>query len=195
MEVCEFTLLQACRDAVRQKATKYRRNLPRINHRENAWPRICNSSKRFIFVFSTQVSYFNLSLKRFLKLSRSIIPGFAGFCFTFYFIFVYNDATFVPKRHTVTSRQPTSYGMIRNITSHHITSLVHTYIYTYINVFFSPPVMRLSSCSRLPSTLVARPDPLRKFGPWPRSAARAQGVQSGKSARGGIPSTYSHPGP
>ena len=28
-----------------------------------AWPRICNSFKHFIFVFSTQVSYFTLSLK------------------------------------------------------------------------------------------------------------------------------------
>ena len=35
----------------------------------------------------------------------------------------------------------------------------------------------------------ARPDPIRKFGPRPRSAARALGVESGKSARGGIPST------
>ena len=34
-----------------------------------AWPRICNSFKHFIFVFSTQVSYFNLSLKLSFNLS------------------------------------------------------------------------------------------------------------------------------
>ena len=36
---------------------------------------------------------------------------------------------------------------------------------------------------------VARPDAIRKFGPRPRSVARALGVQSGTSARGDIPST------
>ena len=45
------------------------------------------------------------------------------------------------------------------------------------------------SCPRLRGTQGTRPDPARKFGPWPRSVARALGVQSGKSARGGIPST------
>ena len=55
--------------------------------------------------------------------------------------------------------------------------------------FFSLPAACLSSCSRLRGTQGARPDPARKFGPWPRSVARALGVQSGKSTRGGIPST------
>ena len=60
------------------------------------------------------------------------------------------------------------------------------------NVFFGPstlfalPAAGLSSCSRLRGTQGARPDPLRKFGPWPRSVARAPGVQRGTPARGGI---------
>ena len=68
-------------------------------------------------------------------------------------------------------------------------------LYTYINVLFSPsaffslPAAGLSSCSRLRGTQGARPGPARKFGPWPRSVARALGVQSRKSAWGGIPST------
>ena len=71
--------------------------------------------------------------------------------------------------------------------------------YIYICVFlalrhFSLPASGLFSCSRRRGTQGARPDPARKFGPWPRSAARALGVQSGKSPRGGIPSTWSHPG-
>ena len=53
----------------------------------------------------------------------------------------------------------------------------------------------LSSCSWLRGTQGAHPDPIRKFGPRPRSVARAVGVESGTSAGGGIPSTYSHPGP
>ena len=59
------------------------------------------------------------------------------------------------------------------------------------SAFFSLPAAGLFSCSRLRGTQGARPDPARKFGPWPRSAARALGVQSGKSLRGGIPSTWS----
>ena len=55
--------------------------------------------------------------------------------------------------------------------------------------FFSLPPAGRSSCSRLRGTQGARPDPACKFGPWPRSVARALGVQSGKFARGGIPST------
>ena len=83
----------------------------------------------------------------------------------------------------------------RDFTSH--TSRRGT-LYTYIYIlmcFFGPSAFLslsaagLSSCSRLRGTLGARPDPLRKFGLWPRSVARALGVQSGKSARGGIPST------
>ena len=42
---------------------------------------------------------------------------------------------------------------------------------------------------------VSPPGPARKFVRWPRSVARALGVQSGKSARGGIPITSSRPGP
>ena len=45
------------------------------------------------------------------------------------------------------------------------------------------------SCSRLRGTQGACPGPVRKFGPWPRSVARALGVQSRTSPRGGIPST------
>ena len=68
-------------------------------------------------------------------------------------------------------------------------------LYIYINVFFGPsecyslPAAGLSSRSWLRGTQEARPDPLRKLGPWPRSVARALGVQSSKSARGGVPST------
>ena len=57
------------------------------------------------------------------------------------------------------------------------------------SAFFSLPVAGLFSCSRLRGTQGARPDPVRKFGPWPRSVARALGVQSRTSPRGGIPST------
>ena len=44
--------------------------------------------------------------------------------------------------------------------------------------FFSLPAAGLSSCSRLRGTQGARPDPIRKFGPRPRSVARALGVQA-----------------
>ena len=60
-------------------------------------------------------------------------------------------------------------------------SLVHK---IYINVFFGPlaffslPAAGVSLCSRLRGTQGARPEPVRKFGPWPRSVARALGVQS-----------------
>ena len=63
------------------------------------------------------------------------------------------------------------------------------------SAFCSLPAAGLSSWSRLRVTQGACPDPLRKFGPWPKSVARALGVQSGKSARGGIPITSSRPGP
>ena len=49
--------------------------------------------------------------------------------------------------------------------------------------FFGPsaflflPAADLSSCSRLRGTQGARPDPARKFGPWPRSVARALGFK------------------
>ena len=55
--------------------------------------------------------------------------------------------------------------------------------------FFSLPAAGLFSCSRLRGTQGARPDPIRKFGPRPRAVAHALGVESGTSARGGIPST------
>ena len=59
------------------------------------------------------------------------------------------------------------------------------------SAFFSLPAASLSSCSRLRGTQGARPDPAPKFGPWPRSVARALGVQSSKSesVKGEIPST------
>ena len=44
--------------------------------------------------------------------------------------------------------------------------------------FFSLPAAGLFSYSRLRGTQGARPDPARKFGPWPRSVAHALGVQS-----------------
>ena len=54
--------------------------------------------------------------------------------------------------------------------------------------FFSLPTAGLSSCSRLRGGQGARPDPMRKFGPRPRSVARILGVERVTSARGGIPS-------
>ena len=57
------------------------------------------------------------------------------------------------------------------------------------SLFVSLPAPGLSSCSRLHRMQGARPDPARNFEPWPRFVARALGVQSGKSTRGGIPST------
>ena len=54
---------------------------------------------------------------------------------------------------------------------------------------FSLPAAGLLSIFRLRSMRRAHPDPSRKFGPWLRSAARALGGQSGKTPRGGIPST------
>ena len=57
------------------------------------------------------------------------------------------------------------------------------------SAFISLPAAGLSSCSRLRGTQGTRPDAARMFGPWLRSVAREMGVQSGKSARGGIPST------
>ena len=38
------------------------------------------------------------------------------------------------------------------------------------------------------------PHTVLKFGSWPMSVARALGVESGASDRGGIRSSYSHPG-
>ena len=61
--------------------------------------------------------------------------------------------------------------------------------------FFNVPSAGRFSFSRIRGTQGARPDPARKFRPRPRSMAHALGVQSGKSPRGGTPSTYSHPGP
>ena len=57
------------------------------------------------------------------------------------------------------------------------------------SAFFSLAVAGFFSFFRLRGTQGARSDPARKFGPWPRSVARALGVQSGKSPRGGIPRT------
>ena len=42
---------------------------------------------------------------------------------------------------------------------------------------FSIPAVGLFSCSLLGGTQGARPDPARKFGPWPRSAACALGFK------------------
>ena len=67
--------------------------------------------------------------------------------------------------------------------------------------FFGPSAFYFSfgyvffSCSRLRGTQGARPDPVRTSRPWPGSVARAFAVQSRTSPRGGIPTTYSHPGP
>ena len=67
--------------------------------------------------------------------------------------------------------------------------------------FFGPSAFCFSfgcgflSCSRLRGTQGARPDPVRTLRSWPGSVARAFAVQSRTSPRGGIPSTYSHPGP
>ena len=67
------------------------------------------------------------------------------------------------------------------------------YIYVYIKMcFFRPSAFFAlttegpASCSGHCATQRARPDPIRKFGSWPRSVAHALWVQSGKSARGGI---------
>ena len=68
------------------------------------------------------------------------------------------------------------------ITMHICVFLAHRH-------FFSLPAAGLFSCSWLRGTQGAHPDPARMFGPWPRSAAHALGVPSGKSPRGGIPST------
>ena len=75
-------------------------------------------------------------------------------------------------------------------------------LYIYRNVFFHPsaffsfPAAGLSSCSRLRGTQGASPPgPCTQVGPRPRSVARALGVERGTPARGGIPSTLSHPGP
>ena len=81
---------------------------------------------------------------------------------------------------------------------HHKIYVRREILYIYINTsvcffgpsaFFSLPAAGISSCSRLRGTQRARLDSARKFGPWPRSVARALGVQSRKSARGGIPTT------
>ena len=77
-------------------------------------------------------------------------------------------------------------------------NLVNIYIWKSFfgpSEFFSLPAPGLSSCSRLCGTQGARSDPKRNFERWPLSVARAAGVESGTSARGGIPSTQSHPGP
>ena len=54
------------------------------------------------------------------------------------------------------------------------------------SAFFSFPAAGISSCSQLRGTQRARLDPLRKYGPLPRSAERALRVQSGKFAREGF---------
>ena len=86
--------------------------------------------------------------------------------------------------------QPAPYSAIKKMVS--LSSFIYIYIFIYINVFFSPigifffPATGLSSCSRLRGTQGARPDPIGKFGPRPRSVARVLGVTP---ARGSIPST------
>ena len=78
---------------------------------------------------------------------------------------------------------------------HELSFTCLLFIHLHINVFFSPfgiyfsSGRGLSSCSRLRGTQRARPDPIRKFGPRPRSVARALGAERGTPARGGIPST------
>ena len=57
------------------------------------------------------------------------------------------------------------------------------------SAFVSLPAAGLSSCFRPSGAKGARPDHARKLGPWSKFVASALGVQSGKSARGGIPST------
>ena len=54
------------------------------------------------------------------------------------------------------------------------------------SAFFALTTEGPASCSGHCATQRARPDPIRKFGSWPRSVAHALWVQSGKSARGGI---------
>ena len=79
--------------------------------------------------------------------------------------------------------------MYKNVT-------LNIYIYKYIGPSaFVPLAAEGLSSSWLRGTQGARPHPARKFGPWPRSAARAVGVQNRMAPRGGIPCTYSHPRP
>ena len=67
LRIC--SLLHASSEMGREKKQQY--NIGSTSHQSSrqAWPRICNSSKHFIFVFSTQVSCFNLSLKLSFNLS------------------------------------------------------------------------------------------------------------------------------
>ena len=51
--------------------------------------------------------------------------------------------------------------------------------FLHTSAFFSLLAAGLSSCSRLRGTQGARPDPIRKFEPRPRSVAHALGVESG----------------
>ena len=75
------------------------------------------------------------------------------------------------------------------IYTHILYQVYKCVFFSPFGIFFSSGRGSFSSCSRLHGTQGARPDPIRKFGPRPRSVARALGVQSGTSARGGIPST------
>ena len=57
------------------------------------------------------------------------------------------------------------------------------------SALFSLPAAGLYSCSRLRGTQGARPDPTRKFGPWPRSVHVLRGSKVASPLGGGIPST------
>ena len=66
LEVCEFAALSAASELASSE-TRREQNQQYIgstSHQSSrkAWPRVCNSFKHFILVFSTQVSYFNPSL-------------------------------------------------------------------------------------------------------------------------------------
>ena len=75
--------------------------------------------------------------------------------------------------------------------------MITTYrcVFSALRHFFLYRPWVFSSPLGLFGTQGVHPDPARKLGPYPRSAARALGVQTGKSPRGGILSTSSHPGP
>ena len=72
-------------------------------------------------------------------------------------------------------------------------NLVHIRMYKGLffspSVFFSLPPGGLFPSSRLRGTQEARPDAVRKLGPWSRSVARALGFGRGTSARVCIPRT------
>ena len=75
---------------------------------------------------------------------------------------------------------------------------VRVYIYICTSAFFSLPVAGLFSCSRLRSTQRARPNTTAQV--WALAEVRGtcsgfKVAKIGKHPGGGIPRTYSHPGP